>query len=398
MNLLYLGKYLAFTVLIGCFQCAQAWTESEQRILESLSLNQLSKIEDPSNRYLNNPQAQALGKALFFDKSLSANGQISCASCHQAERYFTDGKSRALGIERLNRHTPTVVGSAYETWLYWDGRRDSLWSQALVPFESASEMGSSRLAVSRRVLTRYQQAYIELFGRYPVEILDKTLPEHAGPLGDQEARNQWHLLSASLKSQINTVYANIGKVIAAYEATLVHKPSRFDHYVNGKADLTADELAGLTLFIDPNKTQCLQCHNGPRLTNLSFHNIGTGNFKGENLDFGRLLGLQSVLTDPFNCLGPYSDAKPEQCLHLNYINKGQHVPLKGAFKVPSLRNVSNTAPYFHDGRFQSLAEVIAHYNMPPKSPESELKPMNLSAKERQQLEAFLGTLSSESLY
>jgi len=148
--------------------------------------------------------------------------------------------------------------------------------------------------------------------------------------------------------------------------------------------------------MDAGKTQCLQCHNGPTLSNGDFHNIGTGTFSGEHLDFGRVFGLQAVLIDEFNCLGPFSDARAKDCTELRFLNKRQHVPLEGSFKTPSLRNVAQTAPYFHDGSKATLEEVLAHYNMPPSKNQvgdHELKALGLTAKELEQLAAFLLTLS-----
>jgi cytochrome c peroxidase len=103
--------------------------------------------------------------------------------------------------------------------------------------------------------------------------------------------------------------------------------------------LDAREVAGLRLFIDPARTQCLQCHNGPQLTNGGFHNLGTGTFTGAALDFGRALGIQGVLLDAFNCVGRYSDARSDDCRELRFLSTDAHVPLEGAFKTPTLRDV-----------------------------------------------------------
>lgn len=140
--------------------------------------------------------------------------------------------------------------------------------------------------------------------------------------------------------------------------------------------------------------QCLQCHNGPLFTNRGFHNVGTGGLTGEHLDFGRMVGIQAVLQDEFNCLGIYSDAEPEDCHSLRFLNKSAHMPVQGAFKTPSLRNLLQTAPYFHDGRFSTLKQVIEFYNNPPQVERNELRPLNLSKQEMDQLTSFLRTLSS----
>lgn len=126
----------------------------DNALLETLYLDPVSKPPaSPGNRFADHPGAARLGKKLFFDTTLGADGELSCASWHQPERFFTDGLPRAIGIHHGGRNTPTVVGAAYQSWFYWDGRRDSLWSQALVPFEAADEMGSSRIALVRKIAT-----------------------------------------------------------------------------------------------------------------------------------------------------------------------------------------------------------------------------------------------------
>ncbi len=383
------------------------WSAGEKQLLGSLLLEpDLLPPPSPSNRVADNPDAARLGKLLFFDERLSANGELSCASCHQPDRYFTDGKPRGVGIARTGRNTPTIIGAAHLGWFYWDGRRDSLWSQALVPFEAADEMGSSRLAVVRLIGTDkdYRTLYEQVFGAYPDAVLSPELPQHAGPLGTAETRNAWHRIDRTVALTINTVYANLGKAIAAYERTLPVPRSRFDRYVSAvlssqkksRGLLTDDELAGLDLFIDAERTHCLRCHNGPWFTNGGFHNIGTGTFSGPALDFGRVYGLRSAIMDEFNCLGTYSDAAPDQCTELRFLNRNSHVPLEGAFKVPGLRNLDATAPYMHDGRFADLESVIEFYRRPlddNQPGDHELPPLDISDVEARQLAAFLRSLS-----
>jgi cytochrome c peroxidase len=384
------------------------WTERELRILGSLVLGAAgSPPLDPSNRFAADPAAVRLGQRLFFDKALSGNGEISCASCHVPDKHFTDGRARSAGVRETGRNTPTVVGSAYQGWFYWDGRRDSLWSQALIPFEAGAEMGGSRVAVVRRIGTEpaYRRAYESVFGAFPEGLLDPQLPAHAGPFGDGPVKAAWTGLTPAVQRRVNEVYANAGKAIAAYERTLRPRETRFDRYVaalletgerKARTHLSAQEVAGLRLFIDEPRTRCLRCHNGPLLTNGGFHNVGTGTFAGERPDFGRAFGLRAVLLDEFNCLGPFSDAAPEDCLELRFLNRDAHVPLEGAFKTPSLRNVAATAPYGHDGRFRDLDQVLRHYNVPPPVTDvgpHELGPLGLSDRELGELRAFLAALS-----
>ena len=385
-----------------------AWSKDQRLAIASLHLSSnLAPPPSPSNRFADDPNAARLGKKLFFDRRFSANGELSCASCHQPDRAFTDNLPRGFGVERAGRNTPTVIGAAFQSWFYWDGRRDSLWAQALVPFEAANEMGSSRTAVVRLVGSdaELRADYESAFGTFPERLLSDEIPAHAGPLAAKHARDTWFTVSTKDAALINRVFANVGKAIAAYERTLpIPANTRFDKFAEAvmageaRADklLTDDELAGLRLFVDDEKTHCLRCHNGAWMTNGEFHNIGTGNFTGPELDFGRVYGLRSLLMDEFNCLGDYSDAPKNACTALRFLNQNSHVPIEGAFKVPGLRNVSATAPYMHDGSIASIGEVIDFYrNAYASQGGHELPPLNLTDTEARQLEAFLGTLSAE---
>ncbi len=402
----YLGVVLSISCALTHAVGAE-WNPRELNTLRSLSLTALTPVPvSPSNRVADNPQAAEFGKKIFFDPRFSKNGKFSCASCHQPDKYFTDQRPVGIGINKTSRNTPTVVASAWSRWFYWDGRRDSLWSQALTPFEAADEMGSSRTHVIWEISQdkHYLRRYEQLFGSLPRELMSKPKQLHASPIGDAQARENWHRIPNKKKNIINTVFANIGKAVAAYERTLVPKVTRFDRYVEqvlGIRDhqirLSKDEVLGIKLFIDSEQTQCLQCHNGALLTNGGFHNVGSGNFYGKTLDFGRSLGIQAVLIDEFNCLGNYSDAKKEDCAQLRFLDPSQHhVPMDGAFKTPSLRNLGMTAPYFHDGRFSNLLDVLRYYNEPPvDNGPHELKALDFSDGQINSMIAFLKMLDSD---
>jgi cytochrome c peroxidase len=375
-------------------------TLERSALLASFSIELLGKPRDPSNRWLGNDSVASFGRDLFFDRRLSENGKISCASCHQPARHFTDGLARARGIAETQRNTPDLIGVAHRTWFYWDGRRDSLWSQALIPFEAAAEMGTTRVALLHRIGEFYADAYEALFGALP-DLTD--VPVMASPLGTASQRKAWRAVDKDVRDEISAAFANIGKAIAAYEAQIEIKPSRFDQYVsavmtgdaNNKKLMSADELAGLNLFLDMERTRCLRCHNGPLFSNQGFHNVGTGNTTGAFLDFGRVLGLQAAMMTEFNCMGSFSDAGPEDCAHLRYA-QSSNVPesMTGAFKVPGLRNLGSTAPYMHDGRYSTIMEVLEHYRSPPAQAIAigEIAPLDLNDLEMRQLELFLRTL------
>jgi cytochrome c peroxidase len=375
------------------------WTEEELAQLRELSMASLPPLPaDPSNRVADDERAAELGQRLFFDQRLSANGQVACASCHLPDKLFQDGTSLAKGVGTTDRRTMTIIGTARSPWQFWDGRKDSQWAQALGPLESAVEHGGDRTQYVHLVAEQYLAEYEAVFGKLPQLA---SLPKHAGPVADPKASAAWKVLTPAQKDTVNGVFANMGKAIAAYERRIDPGPARFDAYVEAAAQgdtgrmktaMTRDEIAGLKLFLG--KGQCLQCHSGPLFTNNEFHNTGVPAGKGLAADPGRLAGAKQVLQDEFNCLGRYSDAKPEQCGEIRFVDENNANQLR-QFRVPSLRNVAERAPYLHAGQFATLREVVEHYNQAPPAPQghSELKPLGLSPTEVDQLVAFLATLS-----
>lgn len=379
---------------------AADWSESELATLRSLALSSLPLLpSDPSNRFADNPAAVELGRRLFFDQGLSSNGKVACASCHDPKQDFQDGRSLAKGVGRANRRAMPLAGMAYSPWLFWDGRKDSPWSQALGPLENPNEHNLTRGRCAKLVLEHYRSEYRVVFGE-PPDL--SPVPDNAGPLGDKPARQAWARLDDATRDAVNRVFANVGKAIAAFERRIVWDDSRFDVYVQALLEgaqaapensLSKEEIAGLKLFIGI--AHCVECHRGPLFTDLDFHNTGVPVRAGLPKDSGRLVGAGQVVADEFNCLGRYSDANPEQCRELNFINKGDRRLLR-AYKPPSLRNVAQRPPYMHAGQFSSLQAVISHYNRAPAAPagHSEIKPLHLKTVEIRQLAAFLKTLSS----
>jgi len=207
-------------------------------------------------------------------------------------------------------------------------------------------------------------------------------------LGNQDQKGQWVELPANTQDKINTVFSNTGKALGAYQHTLEPLKTRFDLFVEEVTEgrktrqiksLDRTELKGALLFLNEEKTQCLECHNGPLLSNGAFHNIATGNITGPVFDFGREFGSQTALLDEFNCQGRYSDAQPDECKHLIYMSRDtKH--MRGAFKTPSLRNIPNTGPYFHDGRFSTLEQVVRYY--------AYVQALNLKKKKSKHLRVF----------
>ena len=320
-----------------------------------------SASRDPTNTREGDPSAIALGKDLFFDADLSPSPkQVSCGSCHAPDLLFQDGKDQAPeGVGLGARNVPTVVLAPEQRSQFWDGRADSAWGQAIMPIEDPNEMASTRLFVAHTVARKYPDRYAALFGPLP-PLADGARFPAAGKPGDAA----WDGLAAGDKIAINTVFANVGKAMAAYEKSLWPKANRFDRYASGETQaLTEREKDGLSAFF---QAGCIQCHNGPRLTDDSFHALRFPTGRHDRTpDPGRLEAIPKLLANEFLRSSVYSDA-PTQVAPAS-----QGPALVGAFKTPGLRGVGYTLPYGHGGSFGGLASTIeAHRNagLPKDSP------------------------------
>ncbi|MCX6041538.1 MAG: cytochrome-c peroxidase [Caldilinea sp.] len=403
----FLAAILCVGLLVSCGPSSDpaGWTDEEVALLRSLSLAALPPLPlDPSNSVADRPEAAALGRQLFFDTRFSADGTVSCASCHMPDHFFTDARPFGVGVGVIPLNTMSLVGASYSEWQTWDGKNDSQWSQALIPLENPLEHGGTRAQYAQVIAEHYRAEYAALFGPLPDLADRQRFPLWAGPVADPVAAASWAAMAAADQDAVNRIFANIGKLLAAYERTLLPQPARFDRYVASLDDpepsqeaplLSDEEIAGLRIFIG--QGACTQCHNGPRLTNDAFHNTAVPGAPGVPLQPGRVDGVAKVQADPFNCLGPYSDAAPEQCTALRFMVTDP-AGLVGSMKTPTLRNVAETAPYMHTGQFATLAEVVEHYNGGGYSLQghNELKPLGLSPEEASQLAAFLRTLTAEA--
>jgi cytochrome c peroxidase len=278
------------------------------------------------------PARVELGKVLFFDPRLSGSGATSCASCHNPGLGWSDGLKTGIGVggQILGRATPTIINTAFNTQFMWDGRKKSLEDQALGPMKAKDEMDTDFAALFERL--RAMPGYVALFDQaYPREgITEET----------------------------------IAKALAAFERTVVSNDSPFDRWLAGDTRaLTPGQWRGFQVFLDPNKGNCAACHSGPNFTDNGFHNIGVKT-SGQQ-DLGRF-NIRAIAS------------------------------MKGAFKTPSLRDIELTAPYFRDGSATTLREVVEHYvrggddrsNLSP-----DMKPLKLSEQEKEDLLAFLRSLT-----
>ena len=383
--------------------------ENEVRAMLSLSPPQFpSPPKKPSNAYSDNKKAILLGEKLFFHKGIAGNGTaLSCSSCHDPNSGWSDGKQCAVGEGPGLFNTPTIRNTGFKSFYFWDGRADSLWAQAAHPIESEIEMNGSRYGMLKTIGADKEiySLWKELWGNLPEVVLETSTRLHAAPKG--KYKDEWESFSEKEKSEINKAFANALKAIAAFERTIVSSSSNFDMFVSGLREKDEKKIAllspsaqrGMKLFIG--EANCISCHFGPLLSDGQFHNLGFRPLDGQPPLMGRPDGIEALRTDPFNGRGMFSDDSSWQAnAQLLYMVSNEHTV--GALKTPSLRDVSSTAPYMHDGRFQTLEDVINFYDKLPEEPllghrEETLKPLRLNATERADLINFLDSLTSKEI-
>lgn len=364
---------------------------------------------DPTNAFADDPRAAQLGRRLFFDARLSGNGKVSCASCHDPAQAFSDGKTLSEGVARAERNAPGLLNVAFQRWFFWDGRADTLWSQALQPIENPLEMDGSRIAVARLLASdaALRSEYEAVFGSLP-EMKDWPADARPAQEGSELAR-AWTAMPQAQRDAANRVFANAGKALAAYERRLVGGNSAFDRFAQGLADgdpeaaraLDAPAQRGLKLFLG--KAGCRACHNGPLLSDGEFHDLQLRPLSGgERTDPARLAAIPRLLEDPFNAAGSYSDSPQGEAVeHLRFLRKNPE--LWGAIRTPSLRNVARTAPYMEQGQLADLDAVLRFYSTREGAApaghhqETVLQPLELSEQEIAELRAFLLSLDDGPL-
>jgi len=292
------------------------------------------------------PQQIDLGRYLFFDPILSVDQTISCASCHDPNKGFSDGLAVSRGIDghKLKRAAPSLYNVGYLKKLFWDGRASTLEEQMLEPLFSKVEMGNTpeNLLSTVNEVDNYKKLFAEAFPNKP---MDEPI-----------------------------LLKEITKTIAAFRSTLVSLNSKYDQYAHGYDQaLNKNEIEGLNIFRSF-VARCAECHTPPLFTNQQFAVIGTPEPEGLPLDPGAEI--------------PFDDKS-----------------LRGAFKVPSLRNIALSAPYMHSGRFKTLRETVQFYTdgRGHAVPEDEnllihwhIWEPNLTDYEMDRLVDFLKTLTDES--
>ena len=368
------------------------FTESEWTLIQSLSPLPDKPPPSPTNRVADNPDAAQLGQMFFFDARFSKEGTISCATCHSPFHGFADIEATSLGNKRGTRNAPTVLNAAYNEWQFWDGRAETLWAQALFALEGEEEQAGTRLQYAHLIKQHYEAEYEGVFGTLP-ELEDATRFPPNGKPND----SAFDSMTEADQIAVNTVFANIGKAIEAYERLLISRNAPFDRYVAGddKA-ITLEAKRGLKIFIG--KGVCVLCHGTPHFRDNDFHNLGIPQGTLPE-DTGRFQGIAVLLTDPFNSAGIYSDSRVDATRMLNLLEpRPEH---QGEFKTPTLRNVALTPPYFHTGEFPTLASVIEFNDAGGKTNEFvgrsavPAEPLHLSEQEKGDLVEFLKTLTGE---
>ena len=497
------GKLDALCEVPGC-----QLTGAEWQALQGLA-NLPDPPPDPSNQYVGNPLAEALGQKLYFDTRFSGDAtqldtlkrpteyarapkgqpiKISCATCHNPARAGADFTSEpgnvSVGAGWYDVNGQQTVNAAYYPLPYWNGRNDSLWAQVVAVTESFVSMGSSRLQVAWVLQDHYADEYAAVFTSYPIQLYGSS--EDIAPLlepatlasgaanplawqcklvagacpttlgcravtGDAGATGCWprfplrgrpgskagcqpgdltepfgdafDCMDSDDRSAVTRMYVNFAKAIAAYEYQLVSRHSAFDQWVAAGADSTVlsdSARRGAKLFVS--KGSCVECHNTPLLSDGQFHDVGVPQVgpavptvadcpengvcdcvNGVNcLPWGAWDGLKKLKTNAFRRDSEWSD-DPTDTSRKSWVDLTLTDDLKGAWRTPSLRDVALTAPYMHDGAYQTLEEVVWFYNLGGASAGGvgqrsvQINPLQLTDGEISDLVAFLQSLTGEPL-
>ena len=403
----------------------------------------LSPLPDPpadsSNAHWNDPAAIALGQAFYFDTRFSGNAtlldgigrpvasaraakgdpvNLACASCHDPRRAGTDDTSVpatvSIGAGTYDVNGQQTANAAYYPLLYWNGRSDSLWSQAVAVNESNVSMNSSRLQDFWVIVNAYGDRYNQVFPEAPLPAAPSTteFPAKGKPgttagcqtgSASEPFGDAFDCMTEADQKIVNQVFANWGKAIGAYEATLISRDSAFDRFVKdgpGSGWISASAENGARLFVG--KASCIDCHNTPLFSDGRFHDIAvpqTGEHVPTVVDcpsgspacdctpgketktcapsgaWAGALKLYAASAKTFRRDGPFSDypgdgpgPDGEPCFTTligvapTACTADPDPLLKGAWRTPSLRDVALTAPYMHDGYYQTLTDVVKHYN------------------------------------
>jgi len=398
------------------------FSDTEKAIINTLIYKAPSG--EASNQYVNNSAAATLGRKFFWDPQFSGDivvqgnrgagyapktdgssaRQISCATCHAPSFGWADNTSNpnnlSLGTNLTNRNSPTVLNTSFNTYSTWTGGTDSVWAVMRPAIEGTTTQNFSRAGVAyiicRNNTSTYLADYTAVFGA------PNCADVPAAGASPFTSANNWGRDIAS-NSTINTMFANFGKAIGAYEHELVSKNSAFDQWAEGNENaMTTAQKRGLKVFIG--KGNCVRCHSGSNFSDGSFHNLGVPQVGGALgvMDEGRYTGIADLTTganSTFNTNSSFN-ATPS----VNRVSGLSRTDTDvGKFKTPTLRSVNKTPPYFHNGTFNSLWDVVNFYNFAgnagnfPGTKDSILTTRRMTNEEMEDLVTFLKALEGEAL-
>lgn len=329
---------------------------------------------DPSNRMSGKREAILLGERLFFSPRLSGTGGILCASCHETWRGFSDGRPRAVGIAPVDRNTQSLTNVRLNRWFGWDGANDTLWSQSIRPLLEPREMRASPAHVAALVRgdPELSGLYERVFGATP-------------PASDE------------------ALLVDVGKALAAYQETLASDRTPFDDFRDALARRDFEAASrypvqarrGLRIFIG--KGACSGCHSGPNFSDGEFHRTGVASLlQNGEADTGRQAGIRKLLAGRYNLLGAFND-DPSRATAGGTRAASAERDTMAAFRTPSLRDLTLTAPYMHDGSAATLCDVAMRHPADDAQGANVARGsgrVKLSQDETRDLVAFLETLTA----
>lgn len=377
---------LPFVLLAACDQQPQETAMEEQSSAPAPAIAEgttmpaplgLPPIPIPGDNPMSDAKV-ALGEQLFNDARLSTTGEVSCATCHDASKAFTDSPLRVSeGIEGKTgtRNAPTVINAAYMKRQFWDGREPDLEGQSKGPLINPVEMGQpdhDAVLTIIRADQGYQDQFRDVFGVEPADI---TIDHYA-------------------------------KAVAAFERTVVSGNSPFDRWLFGGEEDAISESAKRGFTVYTGQGRCVDCHT----ISQTYATFTDGKFHNLNVNFGKIAGAVSELTTAFEeerASGNLNlDEKVLTDVDISELGRFAVTGVLadvGAFKTPTLRNVNETAPYMHDGSQKTLKEVVDFYNLGGRTSENDpvnpfqsggIRPLNLSEQQKVDLVNFLQTLTS----
>jgi cytochrome c peroxidase len=351
------------------------FSESERATIVSHGPWPPKMTSDPSNRVSGDKSAITFGRELFRSRFLSTSRRHSCVTCHKPNLAYGDGLARSTGVSTVDRNTLSLANLRLNRWYGWDGSSDNLWAQSIRPILDPREMNATPTLIAKRLRNDapFSRGYQATFKSSPTSHDDEQ------------------------------ILVNLGKALAAYQETIVTPKTPFDRFRDTLAKTDKQQVGqyplaakrGLKTFLG--KGNCGLCHLGPNFTNGEFDDASIRSFKPSGgIDKGRFGGIQKLKKSPHTLSSRFNDdPRKASGVATRYLTRSHRS--WGQFRVPSLRNVSKTAPYMHDGSLATLADVVRHYsNLNEERPHLDgrglLRRLNLTDIEIADIVAFLETL------